>query len=110
MGEQQKTLRDIVILNGQGFNSSIARPTVEANNFEIKLALLQIIQQNQFGGSPSEGPYTHLMIFLEYCDTLKINRVSSDALKFHLFPFSLRNEQEFGCFPYHKNSALLGTN
>ncbi|XP_020272344.1 uncharacterized protein LOC109847526 [Asparagus officinalis] len=38
------------------------------------------------------SPTTHSSIFLEYCDTLKMNGVSDDAIKLRLFPFSLRDK------------------
>ena len=46
-------------------------PTVEANNFENKPALHNLVQQNQFSGSPSEDPNLHISIFLKLSGTLK---------------------------------------
>ncbi|KAJ9183766.1 hypothetical protein P3X46_007577 [Hevea brasiliensis] len=70
---------------------SITRPRVEANNFELKPALCQMVQQSQFGGNPSESPHVHLANFLEISDMLKINGVSDDAIRLRLFPFSLKD-------------------
>lgn len=77
--------------NVQGLHF-VARPAIEANNFEIKLSLISMIQQNQFGDPPLEDPHLHLPIFLESCDTLKINGVSNDTLKMRHFPFSLEDK------------------
>ena len=92
MDNTNKTLKDFTVPNAQGLHSSITRPTVEANNFELKPAFLSMVQQNQFGGSPTDNPNLHLSIFLEYCDTLKLNGVSLDAIRLKLFPFSLKDK------------------
>ena len=39
-----------------------------------------------------EDPNLHLSVFLEVCDTLKINGASTDAIRLRLFPFSLRDK------------------
>ncbi|XP_061372301.1 uncharacterized protein LOC133314798 [Gastrolobium bilobum] len=72
--------------------ASIVRLTIEANNFELKLALLQLIQKDQFAGGSTENPYSHLHDFLLYCDTLKVNGVSRDAILLRLFPCSLKDD------------------
>ena len=75
-----------------GTQSSITRPTVAANTFEIKPNIIQMVQQYvQFNGLPDEEPNAHLASFLEVCDTFKINGVTEDAIRLRLFPFSLRD-------------------
>ncbi|XP_074278654.1 uncharacterized protein LOC141602249 [Silene latifolia] len=71
-------------------NPSIQRPRIQANNFEIKNALLNLVQDNQFGGGSLENPNDHLNDFLENCDMYKSNGVSDDAVRLRLFPRSLR--------------------
>jgi len=66
----------------------IVYPMVEGNNFEIKLAVLNLVQQNQFFGSPTEDPNLHIDTFLRLGGTLKVNQ---EAVRLHLFPFSLRD-------------------
>jgi len=39
-----------------------------------------------------EDPNLHLSVFLEVCNTLKINGASTDAIRLRLFLFSLRDK------------------
>ena len=91
-GNQRRTLRVLVTLGVQGISWSIAQPKVEANNFELKPALISMVQQSQFRGTPLEDPNLHLSVFLKVCDTLNLNRVSTDVIRLFLFPFSLRDK------------------
>ncbi|XP_074297264.1 uncharacterized protein LOC141627969 [Silene latifolia] len=71
-------------------NPSIVKPPIQANNFDVKATLLQLVQGNQFGGGATENPNEHLNEFLDSCDMFKANGVSKDALRLRLFPYSLR--------------------
>ena len=62
-GDQKRTLRDFVTPGVQRIASSIARPTIDANNFELKPTLISMVQQSQFGGTPLEDPNLHLSVF-----------------------------------------------
>jgi Retrotransposon gag protein len=64
-------------------------PNVAANNFELKLALLNMLSQHMFNGLAHEDPNQHLAMFEELCNTVKINGVEPDAIKLRAFPFSL---------------------
>ena len=81
-----KTLRDLWIPQEQ--NAESAQPAIQANNFELKPALISMVQHNQFGGTALESPHTHIRFFLEYCNTLKFNGVPHDFIKMQLFTFS----------------------
>ena len=61
--------------NVQGDQTPIVRPAVAANNFEIKPAMIQMIQNSPFNGLPHEDPFGHMSRFLEYCSTFKMNGV-----------------------------------
>ena len=56
----QRTMRDFVSPNVQGDQTPIVRPAVAANNFEIKPAMIQMIQNSQFNGLPHEDPIGHM--------------------------------------------------
>ncbi|GKV49749.1 hypothetical protein SLEP1_g56483 [Rubroshorea leprosula] len=88
-----RTLGSYATSSLEGIASSIRRPAIQANNFEIKPAIIQMIQQTvQFSGLPNENPYLHIASFLEICDTFKANGVSNESVKLTLFPFSLRDK------------------
>ncbi|XP_038976654.1 uncharacterized protein LOC113463578 [Phoenix dactylifera] len=78
--QNKKLLSDYAVSNVNGAQPSIVRPTVNANNFEIKPGLIQMVQQEQFGGGPVEDPHAHLANFLEICDTIKINGFDGESL------------------------------
>ncbi|XP_052197256.1 uncharacterized protein LOC127804434 [Diospyros lotus] len=91
--EEQKKLRKYAMPKVDGISSSIQRPIVQANNFEIKPSIIQMIQTSvQFGGFPNDDPNQHLGNFLEICDTFRFNRVSDDAVRLRIFPFSLQDK------------------
>ncbi|KAF7835900.1 uncharacterized protein G2W53_010759 [Senna tora] len=94
MAEQNnRNVSDYATPKLDGLQHSIRRPSIQANNFEIKPATIQLLQANgQFGGSPVEDPNNHILNFLEICDTFKHNGVSDDAIRLRLFPFSLRDK------------------
>ena len=81
---------------------AIRQPTVDANNFELKPALITMVQQHQFTGHPTEDPNEHLGRFLRMANTVKMNGVKPEVIKLHLFPFSLRDIAATWCesLPY----------
>ncbi|XP_068638466.1 uncharacterized protein [Aristolochia californica] len=88
---QPHTLKDYVwpVVNDY---SGIRRQTINANNFELKPALISMVHQAQFSGSPIDDPNIHLAMLLEICDTVKINGVIEDTIRLRLFPFSLNDK------------------
>ncbi|KAL0463363.1 UNVERIFIED_CONTAM: hypothetical protein Slati_0223900 [Sesamum latifolium] len=81
MGAVERPMMEYSLPTADGTISSIVKPSVEANNFEIKPSIIQIIRSSvQFYGLPDEDPNKHLMIFLEICDTFRFNGVSNDAV------------------------------
>ena len=64
---------------------------MEGNNFELKPALITMVQQHQFTGPPNEDPNEHLGRFLRMANTVKLNGVRPEVIKLQLFPFSLRD-------------------
>jgi hypothetical protein len=57
--------------------------------FELKPALINMVQASQFCGKAHEDASAHLQHFLEICNTFTIKDVPRDAILLCLFPFSL---------------------
>jgi Retrotransposon gag protein len=66
-------------------------PEVVAHDFELKLILINMVSQNQFVSLTNEDLNQYFTNFEEFCNTLKMNRVTQDAIKLRLFSFSLRD-------------------
>ncbi|KAG8656376.1 hypothetical protein MANES_04G127160v8 [Manihot esculenta] len=88
-----RIIRDLVYPSFGDFRPSVVRPRVDANNFELKPSLIQMVQQSQFSGQPTKNPYLHLSNFMEISNMIKLNGVSKGAIRLRLFPFSLRDRQ-----------------
>ena len=71
--------------------SAIRQPTIEANNFEPKPALITMVQQHQFTGHPFKDPNEHMGRFMRMTNTVKLNGVRPKVIKLQLFTFSLRD-------------------
>jgi hypothetical protein len=56
------------------------------NGFELKPALINMVQANQFSRKANEDASAHLQHFLEICSTFTIKGVTKDAILLHLFP------------------------
>jgi len=66
-------------------------PTVNVGDgsFELKPALINMVQSSQFCGKTHEDASAHLQNFPEICSTFTIKGVTRDAILLRLFPFSL---------------------
>ena len=60
--------------------STIRRPPIQENNFELKGVTLQMFNNIQFHGLPSENPNAHMTSFIEVCDTVKYSELTEEAL------------------------------
>ncbi|KAH9704245.1 hypothetical protein KPL70_011377 [Citrus sinensis] len=90
--DRDRAIRDYAVLTPQAIHPGIVRPDVQADNCELKPVMFQMLQTvGQFNYLPSEDPHLHLKLFLEVSDAFKIAGASQEALRFRLFPFSLRD-------------------
>jgi len=84
-----RTLLDYLAPPNQMVWSAICVPTIEANNFEMQVPLIQMMQSMQFGGTAGEDPHNHVRKFLQLENTIKMNSISMDTIRLMLFPFSI---------------------
>ena len=90
-----KLLKDYGHPEAFELRSGIALPTTTTNRFEFSPHLIRMIKDCQFGGSPTECPFTHLDNFLELCATVNPVGVTPEFIKMHMFHFSLRDKAKF---------------
>ena len=89
--KEKDTMEDFWRLVIQDEYSAVRQPAVDANNFELKPALITMVQHNQFIGHPTKDPNEHLGRFLRMSNTVKLNGVRPEVIELQLFPFSLRD-------------------
>lgn len=56
-------------------------PNGEDNDFKVKASLVNMVNQNQYGGSADEDPNQHVTTFKEMCDTIEMEGLKPTALK-----------------------------
>ena len=81
---------------------AVKQPAINANDFELKPALITMVQQNQFAGHSTENPNEHLGRFLRIANSIKLDGVKPEVIQLQLFPFSLRDMATtwFNSLPY----------
>nr|GEV40630.1 reverse transcriptase domain-containing protein [Tanacetum cinerariifolium] len=73
----------------EGYGEAIVIPEINADHFEIKMNLLQLVQANPYHGFERENPHTHVNNFKRITLTLKFRDVPNDVIKLMMFPYSL---------------------
>ena len=54
---------------------------IEANDFELNLTLINLVQQHQFTGHPSEVPNEHMGRLMRMANPVKLNGVRPEVIK-----------------------------
>jgi hypothetical protein len=83
-----KTLREFSAPTTENIHTG-PQVNVGEDGFELKPALIIMVQTSQFYGKAYKDASAHLQHFLEICSTFTIKRVTRDAILLCLFPFSL---------------------
>nr|GEX75249.1 reverse transcriptase domain-containing protein [Tanacetum cinerariifolium] len=74
----------------EGYEDAIVVPPINANNFELKQTLINLVQSNQF--TCRQDPHNHLRFFNKVTSTFRHPEVLNTTIKLLLFPFSLEGE------------------
>nr|GFA10519.1 reverse transcriptase domain-containing protein [Tanacetum cinerariifolium] len=74
----------------EGYEDAIVVPPINANNFELKQTLINLVQSNQF--TCRQDPHNHLRFFNKVTSTFRHPEVPITTIKLLLFPFSLEGE------------------
>nr|GEY60749.1 hypothetical protein [Tanacetum cinerariifolium] len=74
----------------EGYEDAIVVPPINANNFELKQTLINLVQSNQFTGR--QDPHNHLRFFNKVTSTFIHPEVPNTTIKLLLFSFSLEGD------------------
>nr|GFB80093.1 reverse transcriptase domain-containing protein [Tanacetum cinerariifolium] len=84
-----QTMDELLQAPTEGYGEAIVIPEINADHFEIKMNLLQLVQANPYHGFERESPHTHINNFERITLTLKFKDVPNDVIKLMMFPYSL---------------------
>ncbi|GJZ46956.1 reverse transcriptase domain-containing protein, partial [Tanacetum coccineum] len=85
----ERTMEELLQATTEGYREAIVIPEINADHFEIKTNLLQLVQANPFHGFERENPHTHINNFNRITSTLKFRDVPNDVIKLMMFLYSL---------------------
>nr|GEY07868.1 reverse transcriptase domain-containing protein [Tanacetum cinerariifolium] len=83
------TMEELLQAPTEGYGEAIVIPKINADHFEIKMNLLQLVQVNPYHSFERENPHTHINNFKRITLTLKFKDVPKDVIKLMMFPYSL---------------------
>ncbi|GJY70720.1 reverse transcriptase domain-containing protein [Tanacetum coccineum] len=76
----ERTMEELLRAPTEGYGEAIVLPEINADHFEIKTNLLQLVQANPFYGRESENPHAHINSFKRITSTLRFRNVPNDDL------------------------------
>ncbi|GKC84940.1 reverse transcriptase domain-containing protein, partial [Tanacetum coccineum] len=85
----ERTMEELLRALTEGYGEAIVKPEINADHFEIKMNLLQLVQASPFHGFERENPHTHINSFKRITSTLRFRDVPNDVIKLMMFPYSL---------------------
>ncbi|GKE77212.1 reverse transcriptase domain-containing protein, partial [Tanacetum coccineum] len=84
-----RTMEELLQAPTKGVGDAIVVSAVLANQFELKVGLLNLVTAISFHGFANDDPHSHIRRFTKITQTIKLNQVPHDIIKLILFPFSL---------------------
>ncbi|GJW85201.1 reverse transcriptase domain-containing protein [Tanacetum coccineum] len=85
----ERTMEELLRAPTEGYGEAIVIPEINADHFEIKTNLLQLVQASPFHEFERENPHTHINNFKRITSTLKFRDVPNDVIKLMMFPYTL---------------------
>ncbi|GJX00631.1 hypothetical protein Tco_0184544 [Tanacetum coccineum] len=85
----ERTMEELLRAPTEGYGEGIVILEINADHFEIKTNLLQLVQASPFHGFERENPHTHINNFKRITSTLKFRDASNDVIELIMFPYSL---------------------
>nr|GEV77855.1 reverse transcriptase domain-containing protein [Tanacetum cinerariifolium] len=82
------TMEELVQAPTKGYGEAIVIPEINADHFEIKTNLIQLVQANPYHGFERENPHTYINNFKRITSTLKFRDVPNDVIKLMMFLYS----------------------
>ncbi|GKC60774.1 reverse transcriptase domain-containing protein [Tanacetum coccineum] len=102
----ERTMEELLRAPTEGYGEAIVLPEINADHFEIKTNLLQLVQANPFYGRESENPHAHINSFKRITSTLRFRNVPNDVIKLMMFPYSLKGATKT-CEAWERFKELL---
>ncbi|GKA22933.1 hypothetical protein Tco_0708895 [Tanacetum coccineum] len=85
----ERTMAELLRAPTEGYGEAIVLPEINADHFEIKTNLLQLVQANPFYGRESENPHAHINSFksvenhmLQICPKFEDPPIEEEILSF----------------------------
>nr|GEV22119.1 hypothetical protein [Tanacetum cinerariifolium] len=85
----ERTMEELLQAPTEGYREAIVILEINADHFEIKMNLLQLVQASPYRGFEKENPHTHINNFKRITTTLKFKDVPNDVIRLMMFPYSL---------------------
>nr|GEZ06932.1 reverse transcriptase domain-containing protein [Tanacetum cinerariifolium] len=101
-----RTMEELLQAPTEGYEEAIVILEINADHFEIKTNLLQLVQANPYHGFERENPHTHMNNFKKITSNLKFRDVPNDVIKLMMFSYSLEGSARVWYDKEHPNSIL----